>query len=46
MELYRGVRIPISAVFRLWWPDFSTDQHHIPCTDKTKQCRLCIQWWM
>ena len=45
---FRGVRIPISAVFRLWWTHFSTDQHQIPCrpTHKIRQCRLCIQWWM
>jgi len=43
---FRGVRIRISALFRLWWAHFSTDQHQIPCTDKIRQCRLCIQWWM
>jgi len=39
--IIRGVRIPISAVFRLWWPHFSTDEHQIPYTDKIQQCRLC-----
>jgi len=43
---FRGVRIPISAVFRLWSAYFSTDQHQIPCTDKIPQCRLCTQWWV
>jgi len=43
---FRGVRTLISAVFRLWWAHLSTDQHQIPCTDKIRQCRLCIQWWM
>jgi len=41
---FRGVRIRVSAVFRLWLPRFSTDQHRVPCTDKIQQCRLCIQW--
>jgi len=40
------VRILISAVFRLWWAHLSTDQHQIPCTDKIRQCRLCIRRWM
>ena len=44
--IFRGVRILISAVFRLWWAHFSTDEQQIPCTDKIRQCRLCIQWWM
>ena len=26
---FRGVRIPILAVFSLWWPHFLTDQHQI-----------------
>jgi len=43
---FRGVRIRVSAVFRLWLPRFSTDQHRIPCTDNIQQCRLCIQWSM
>ena len=43
---FRGVRILISAVFRLWWAHLSTAQHQIPCTDKIRQCRLCIQWWL
>jgi len=40
---FRDVRIPILAVFGLWWPHLSTDQHQIPCTDKIRQRRLCIQ---
>jgi len=32
------------AVFRLWWPHLSTDQHQISCTDKIQQCRLCGDW--
>jgi len=34
------------AVFRLWWPHLSTDQHQIPCTDQIRQCRLCIRRWI
>jgi len=44
--IFRGVRILISAVFRLWWAHLSTDQHQIPCTDKIRQCRLRIRWRM
>jgi len=39
---FRGVQIPILAVFRPWWPHFSTDQQQIQCTDKIRQCRLCV----
>jgi len=43
---FRGVRIKISAVFRLWWPHFFNRSAPNPCTNKIQQCRVCVQWWM